>query len=150
MPKYGIYFQCMDTKFSCCMGSFAFIVENVIRLWYTVTPGYTFELARFKRSAAKTLQHELLPYVMKCWYLANGAGELRSGNQSFYVMSNTAIWISSYFEILVPDFGGKILCNTRVDKFPCILAIRLCYSFLFQLFRWHQIFRTLLTSHNWR
>ena len=39
------------------MRSFAFIVENITSDCYSVTPVWTFNVVRFEKRAAKTLQH---------------------------------------------------------------------------------------------
>ena len=47
MPKDGIYFQCIDIKFFMFYNEvFAFIVENIMSLRYTPTPGQTFKISK--------------------------------------------------------------------------------------------------------
>ena len=47
MPNDGISFQCIGLKFPCNMvRSFAFIVENITNVCYSVTPVWTFKCSK--------------------------------------------------------------------------------------------------------
>ena len=81
--------------------SFAFTMENILSVWYTATPGWTFKFGKvWKKRAVKTLQH----------------GQIYGDVFLFPEMTNTYIVMGSNnrHELC---FCSKLLCFSSIHNF---------------------------------